>query len=379
MTIAIDFVGTNTGSGTKTYNINFCNELEASNLKENIIIFICKNYVNQINFGKTKNSKIQYILKPNIFYNIFIRLIWMQLVLPFELKFRGIKKLYSPMNFCPILSRLFKIKVILALHSNLPWVYFNLMPGNLVRNFITKKFMELSITICETLIVDSYFAKNEIANILKLNKDKIKVIYLGIDRKFLSSENSKSFIDNFDYKEKYIVSVLSCVKYHNILNLLKAYKILIKEIDFEIKFVLVLQILDKKYFNTIQSFVKNNFEKNNIILINNIESKNLLNLYKYSQLYVFTSYCEVFGLTSLEAMSQSCPVLISETSALPEINSNAADYFNPDDIIEIKDKIKKNLTDKNFRSNLVKNANIHFKKFSWKDSINKTLEVIDLV
>jgi glycosyltransferase involved in cell wall biosynthesis len=379
MTIAIDFVGTNTGSGTKTYNINFCNELEASNLKENIIIFICKNYVNQINFGKTKNSKIQYILKPNIFYNIFIRLIWMQLVLPFELKFRGIKKLYSPMNFCPILSRLFKIKVILALHSNLPWVYFNLMPGNLVRNFITKKFMELSITICETLIVDSYFAKNEIANILKLNKDKIKVIYLGIDRKFLSSENSKSFIDNFDYKEKYIVSVLSCVKYHNILNLLKAYKILIKEIDFEIKFVLVLQILDKKYFNTIQSFVKNNFEKNNIILINNIESKNLLNLYKYSQLYVFTSYCEVFGLTSLEAMSQSCPVLISETSALPEINSNAADYFNPDDIIEIKDKIKKNLTDKNFRSNLIKNANIHFKKFSWKDSINKTLEVIDLV
>jgi len=379
MTIAIDFVGTNTGSGTKTYNINFCNELEASNLKENIIIFICKNYVNQINFGKTKNSKIQYILKPNIFYNIFIRLIWMQLVLPFELKFRGIKKLYSPMNFCPILSRLFKIKVILALHSNLPWVYFNLMPGNLVRNFITKKFMELSITICETLIVDSYFAKNEIANILKLNKDKIKVIYLGIDRKFLSSENSKSFIDNFDYKEKYIVSVLSCVKYHNILNLLKAYKILIKEIDFEIKFVLVLQILDKKYFNTIQSFVKNNFEKNNIILINNIESKNLLNLYKYSQLYVFTSYCEVFGLTSLEAMSQSCPVLISETSALPEINSNAADYFNPDDIIEIKDKIKKNLTDKNFRSNLIKNANIHFKKFSWKDSINKTLQVIDSV
>ncbi|MBC8302728.1 MAG: hypothetical protein H8E55_44110, partial [Pelagibacterales bacterium] len=93
MTIATDFVGTNTGSGTKTYNINFCNELEAANLKEDIIIFICKNYINQINFGKTKNSKIQYILKPNIFFNIFIRLIWMQLVLTFELKFRGIKKL----------------------------------------------------------------------------------------------------------------------------------------------------------------------------------------------------------------------------------------------------------------------------------------------
>ena len=34
MTIAIDFVGTNIGSGTKTYNINFCNELESFELKE---------------------------------------------------------------------------------------------------------------------------------------------------------------------------------------------------------------------------------------------------------------------------------------------------------------------------------------------------------
>ena len=58
----------------------------------------------------------------------------------------------------------FKIKTILALHSNLPWVYFNLMPGNIVRNFFTKKIMEISIKNCETLIVNSYFAKNEISN-----------------------------------------------------------------------------------------------------------------------------------------------------------------------------------------------------------------------
>ena len=42
-------------------------------------------------------------------------------------------------------------------------------------------------------------------------------------------------------------------------------------------------------------------------------------------------------------------------------------------------KIKKNLNDKSFRSNLIKNANIHFKKFSWEDSIYKTLNVIESV
>ena len=108
----------------------------------------------------------------------------------------------------------------------------------------------------------------------------------------------------------------------------------------------------------------------------NIDSKNLVNLYKYSQLYIFSSYCEVFGLTSLEAMSQGCPILISNTSALPEINDKAADYFNPDDILEIKNKIKKNLTNVNFRSDLIKIGNFHFKKFNWKNNISKTLSAI---
>ena len=125
MKIAFDFVGTNIGSGTKTYNINFCNELENLNLKEDIIIYLTQSYFDQIKFRQKKNPRIKYIAKSNIFSNIFFRLFWMQLILPFELKIMGVKKLYSPMNFCPIFSRLFKIKIILTLHSNLPWVFFS--------------------------------------------------------------------------------------------------------------------------------------------------------------------------------------------------------------------------------------------------------------
>ena len=56
----------------------------------------------------------------------------MQFILPVDLKLKGIEKLFSPMIICPILSKYFKIKVILGLHSNLPWLYFNLMPGNFI-------------------------------------------------------------------------------------------------------------------------------------------------------------------------------------------------------------------------------------------------------
>ena len=161
MKIAIDFVGTNLGSGTKTYNINFCKELEKTNTNKEYLIFVTKNYYDEIKQFK-KNPKIKYKIKSNILSKILLRLFWMQFIFPFELKFAGIKKLYSPMNFSPLLLKYFKIKVVLALHSNLPWIYFNLMPGNFMRNFFTKKIMEYSIYNCQTLITDSFFAKNEI-------------------------------------------------------------------------------------------------------------------------------------------------------------------------------------------------------------------------
>ena len=83
--------------------------------------------------------------------------------------------------------------------------------------------MEISIYNCQTLIVNSFFAKNEISKILKINKDKIATIYLGINDKYLLQKEKNNFIKNFDYKQKYILSVLSCVRYHNIIKLLKSF------------------------------------------------------------------------------------------------------------------------------------------------------------
>ena len=377
MTIAIDFVGTNLGSGTKTYNINFCNELTSIDLTQNIKIFICRNYLKEIEREINENNQIEYIIKPNFLSITFLRFLWMQFIFPFQLKLMGVTKLYSPMNFSPLITKLLNIKVILCLHSNLPWVYFDLMPGNLVRNFITRKMMELSIKSCDLLIVDSHFAKKEIIEILKLDLKKIEVVYLNINKKYFSLIDNKKIIKNFNYESKYILSVMSCVRYHNIINLLKAYRKLTSDLDFDIKLVLVLQILDKNYFLEIEKFIKSNFTENQIVIFSNLSSDYLPNLYRYAELYVFTSYCEVFGLTSLEAMSQKTPVVISNKSSLPEINGNAAIYFNPDDVSEITNSLKMTLIDNSLRQKLIEEGITQLKKYNSKDNIKKTIRIIE--
>ena len=377
MTIAIDFVGTNLGSGTKTYNINFCNELSSLDLTQNVKIFICKNYLKELSRKINENNQIEYVIKPNFLSITLLRLLWMQFIFPFQLKLMGIKKLYSPMNFSPLIAKFLNIKVILCLHSNLPWVYFDLMPGNLVRNFVTRKMMELSIKSCDLLIVVSQFAKKEIIEILKIDLKKIEVVYLNINKKYFSLIDNKKLIKNFDYESKYILSVMSCVRYHNIINLLKAYKKLTSNLDFDIKLVLVLQILDKSYFLEIEKFIKSNFIENQILIFSNLGSDNLPNLYRRAELYVFTSYCEVFGFTSLEAMSQKTPVVISNKSSLPEINGNAAIYFDPDDINEIVNSLKTVLTDKSLREKLIEEGIAQLDKYNSKDNIKKTISIIE--
>ena len=375
MTLAIDMIGTRLGSGTRTYNLNFCEHLNKIKLNEKINIFITKDYFN--NISNTQNSNITYIVKSTLLTNTFLRIIWMQFFLPFELKKLKVSQLYSPMNIGPIFLRLFNIKFTLALHSNLPWVYFFKMPGNLFRNTFTKFMMQFSILACDSLIVDSEFAKNEIVALLKINRNKVFVIYLGIDQKYLNTEKDDHYLKDFEYKN-YFISVLSCVKYHNIINLLKAFKLLKEDKTSNIKFILVLQILDIKYFREINKYILNNFNKNEIILFHNLESKYLVNLYNKATFYIFSSYCEVFGLTSLEAMSQKCPILISNRSAIPEINGDAAEYFDPDNTEQIKESMNKILSNEQYRKELINKGITHFKKFSWKKTVQETITVLNI-
>ena len=119
----------------------------------------------------------------------------------------------------------------------------------------------------------------------------------------MNKDKNNFYLNNFKYSN-YFLSVLSCVKYHNIIKMLKAFKIFKNKTETDLTFVLVLQILDRKYYSEIKNFIKNNFRENEIIILTNLESTYLVNIYKNSSFYIFSSYCEVFGFTSLEAMSQ---------------------------------------------------------------------------
>ena len=79
--------------------------------------------------------------------------------------------------------------------------------------------MEKSVEISNELIVCSNHAKKEIKKLLNIESKKIYPIYLGLDKKLFDYSYNENYIKNFDYKN-YVLSVISCSRYHNIINLL---------------------------------------------------------------------------------------------------------------------------------------------------------------
>ena len=375
MNLAIDLIGTNLGSGTRTYNVNFLKQLLQSDQKEQIYIFACNDYLNDT-VVKNLPKNVSLKKKSNFLKINFIKIIWMQFIFPIELKMLNIQKLFSPMNYCPVFCRIMKIKIILGIHSNLPWVLFNKMPGSRYKNYLIKKFMELSIKFCDKLIVNSNFAKKEIINYLKLKDEKINVVYLGADNQINAKKTKNENLQQFDYKSKYILCVSSCVRYHDFINILKSFKNIIHDDKKNLKLVFVSQVLDKKYFKEIKKYVSKNFTKNEIIFLKNLNENNLKKLYTNALFYVFSSYCEVFGLTTLEAMLNECPVLVSRSSALQEINSDSALYFDPDNQSEIREKMLELINNSNLRKSLIIKGSNHVKNFKWLNTYERTMKII---
>ncbi len=362
MILGLDLVGTNLESGTKSFNINLLKQFLKNKIKAKIFIFVTRDYLKDININKIPKN-IKLIVKPNYLSINLLKIIWMQIVFPFELKFLGVNKIYSAMNYCPLACKLLKIQIFLNIHSNLPWVYFEKMPGSKIKNFLIKFLMFLSIKLSDKLIVNSNFAKKEIKQKLKLNSNKIFVNYLGVQNDIIKQEKKKNNL-KFNFKNKYILSVSSCVRYHDFFQILKAFKKTKNKIK-NVKFVLIMQILDKKYYYEIKSYVEQNFHNNEIYFFENLNPTLMKKFYENSMLYIFSSYCEVFGLTSLEAMKNKTPVLISKSSALPEINGKAAIYFNPKNHMDIANKIKRLIESSGLRKSLIKKGIKQARKFNW--------------
>ncbi|MDI6757792.1 MAG: glycosyltransferase family 1 protein, partial [Endomicrobiia bacterium] len=112
-----------------------------------------------------------------------------------------------------------------------------------------------------------------------------------------------------------------------------------------------------------------------IIILETIKPQELADFYRCAELFVFPSLYEGFGLPPLEAMASGCPVVVSNTSSLPEVVGDAGLMVNPYDVDELAGAMHSLLKDENLRQKMIKRGLERSKIFSWDDTAKETLKI----
>ncbi len=92
----------------------------------------------------------------------------------------------------------------------------------------------------------------------------------------------------------------------------------------------------------------------------------LAGAYSAATAFVYPSLYEGFGLPPLEAMAYACPVVSSQTSAMPEVIGDAAEFFDPLHIESIAQAIQRVVFSPSRTAALVQSGAERVRQFTWR-------------
>jgi len=258
------------------------------------------------------------------------------------------------------------------------------------KNLAYRIVLRHAIKNSKRIIAISEHTKKDILKHYKVNPDKIKVIYDGVQenfkfKTFLSarqvlnpglSPNLKSQI-----KKPYLLYVGNAYPHKNLKRLILAFEKLVED---NLDYQLILVGGDDYFYKRLKLKIKNclfvdkagkSETKDRISLPGFVSDKELDSLYRNATLYIFPSLCEGFGLPALEAMIRKLPVISSNFTCLPEILGKAVLYFNPLDVNDIAQTIKKALLNESLRKNLIEKGLKQIEKYNWRKTAKETLDL----
>ncbi len=113
---------------------------------------------------------------------------------------------------------------------------------------------------------------------------------------------------------------------------------------------------------------------NSVRFVGDVPEDDLPTLYSGARFVVQPSLAEGFGLPVLEAMACGVPVMCARIPALVEVTGRAAYQFDPTNLRALTEALRRGLTDKAMRTDLVTRGLARVREFSWARTAALTLE-----
>jgi glycosyltransferase involved in cell wall biosynthesis len=301
----------------------------------------------------------------------FLWILWFELQIPRVLKKYKADLFFSPDGYLSLNTR---VKQLAAIHDinfvhrpkDLPWLkarYYN---------FFFPRFARKA----RRIVTVSSFSKEDIHQTYHIDKDKIDVVYNGINTLYKpTTEKEKEIIKgNYSKGKEYFLFIGSLHPRKNIVGLLNAFDAFRDSVASDVK----LMIVGGSMFKTgeIEQTYSRMRYKEEVIFTGRVSSEALHQLLGAALALTFVPFFEGFGIPVIEAMSAGVPVICSNTTSLPEVGGQAVLYVDPYEITQIKDAMVKIYEDTDYRQSLIEAGFVQKEKFSWDKTAGLVWESI---
>jgi glycosyltransferase involved in cell wall biosynthesis len=276
-------------------------------------------------------------------------------------------------NEIPFGMKKTKIRTVVTIHDLIFLKYPELYP--LVDRSIYDIKFRYACKNADIVIAISKATKNDIVKYYNIDPHKIKVVYQPCADNFFapkSYEDLASLILKHKLPSSYILYVGSVIRRKNLLNVVKAYKLLPD--DLKLPLVIVGQA-DNAYKQNIIEYIRQNQLDKYVIWLKNVSNNDLPAIYQKASLFIYPSRYEGFGIPVLEALFSKVPVITSKTSSLPEAGGHYSYYIDPESPEEIASGIYKILTDKSMANTMIDKGYEYAMNFTGEAVAKKLMEV----
>jgi glycosyltransferase involved in cell wall biosynthesis len=254
-----------------------------------------------------------------------------------------------------------KIKVVLTIHD-LNFLYEDKTPA---RREAHLQHLQNNINRSDAIICISDFCRNDVQANCDTGNRPIHIIYNGTNNLTLPALSETSYKP----KRPFLFSLgVMCRKknFHVLLPLLKQNK--------DMELLIAGRPDDMNYFNYIRQTARSLRVDENLRILGSISENEKSWYYRNCYAFALPSIAEGFGLPVTEAMSVGKPVFLSNRTALPEIGSNMAFYFQDFSASHMQHIFERGMQQYQERK-MEQAIQQHCQSFSWDKAANEYLQV----
>lgn len=215
----------------------------------------------------------------------------------------------------------------------------------------------------DKVVAMSERTKQDLIDLLNIDKDKIEVIYQDCDNMFRAGQTELRQGEvrlKYNLPKKYILSVGTIEERKNLFLLIKAFK----QLPIDTQLVVIGK--ETNYAKKIHQFITRNQLGSRILFISNASFAHLPIIYQLADVFVYPSRYEGFGIPILEALVTGVPVIAAKGSCLEEAGGPDSIYVDPDNEDELAEKLKMLLSNPVLQNTMIEKGKIYAKKFEGK-------------